>query len=31
VRSLEERDAAIEAVKSLEGVRRVEDHITVES
>ena len=31
VRSWEERDAAIEAVQSLEGVRRVEDHITVES
>jgi osmotically-inducible protein OsmY len=31
VRSWEERDAAIEAVRSLEGVRRVEDHITVES
>jgi len=30
VRSLEERDAAIEAVRSLEGVRRVEDHITIE-
>ena len=31
VRSWEERDAAIEAVRSLEGVRRVEDHVTVES
>jgi osmotically-inducible protein OsmY len=31
VRSWEERDAAIEAIESLEGVRRVEDHITVES
>ena len=31
VRSWEERDAAIEAVRSLEGVRRVADHITVES
>jgi osmotically-inducible protein OsmY len=31
VRSWEERDTAIEAVRSLEGVRRVEDHITVES
>jgi osmotically-inducible protein OsmY len=31
VRSWEERDTAIEAGRSLEGVRRVEDHITVES
>jgi osmotically-inducible protein OsmY len=31
VRSWEERDTAIEAVRSLEGVRRVEDRITVES
>lgn len=31
VRSWEERDAAIEAVRSTAGVRRVEDHITVES
>jgi osmotically-inducible protein OsmY len=30
VRSLEERDVAIEAVRSLEGVRRVEDHIRIE-
>jgi osmotically-inducible protein OsmY len=31
VRSWEERDATIEAVRSTAGVRRVEDHITVES
>jgi len=30
-RSWEERDAAIEAVQSLTGVRKVEDHITVEA
>lgn len=31
VRSWEERDTAIEAVRATAGVRRVEDHITVES